>query len=70
MKNENNFFLINEIWTFVISFKNRRVLRDKWIYKIKRKKTRRDSALQNALSDSRIWTNRETWLQKNVYFDD
>jgi hypothetical protein len=38
MKNENNFFLINEIWTLINSFKNRRVFRDKWIYKIKRKK--------------------------------
>jgi hypothetical protein len=38
MKNENNFFLINEIWTFVNSFKNRRVFRDKSIYKIKREK--------------------------------
>jgi acyl carrier protein phosphodiesterase len=28
MKNENNFFLINEIWTFVNSFKDRRVFRD------------------------------------------
>jgi hypothetical protein len=38
MKNENNSFLINEIWTFVNSFKNRRVLRDKWVYEIKREK--------------------------------
>jgi hypothetical protein len=37
MKNENNFFLINEIWTLVNLFKDRRVFRDKWIYKIKRK---------------------------------
>ncbi len=36
MKNENIFFLINEIWTLINSFKDRRVLRDKWIYKIKR----------------------------------
>jgi hypothetical protein len=36
MKNENNFLLINEIWTFVNFFKNRRVLRDKWVYKIKK----------------------------------
>jgi hypothetical protein len=38
MKNENNFFLINEIWTFVNSFRDRRVLRDKWVYKIKKEK--------------------------------
>jgi hypothetical protein len=38
MKNENNSLLINEIWTFVNSFKNRRVFRDKWVYKIKREK--------------------------------
>jgi hypothetical protein len=38
MKNENNFLLINEIWTFVNLFKDRRVLRDKWVYKIKREK--------------------------------
>jgi NDP-sugar pyrophosphorylase family protein len=37
MKNENNFLLINEIWTLINSFKNRRVLRDKWVYKIKKK---------------------------------
>jgi hypothetical protein len=38
MKNENNFLLINEIWTFVNFFKDRRVLRDKWVYKIKRER--------------------------------
>ncbi len=38
MKNENNSFLINEIWTLINSFKNRRVFRDKWIYKIKKEK--------------------------------
>jgi hypothetical protein len=37
MKNENKFSLINEIWTLINFFKDRRVLRDKWIYKIKRK---------------------------------
>jgi hypothetical protein len=37
MKNENIFFLINDIWTLINSFRNRRVLRDKWIYKIKKK---------------------------------
>jgi hypothetical protein len=36
MKNENNFFLINEIWTLINSFKDRRVFRDKWVYKIKK----------------------------------
>jgi hypothetical protein len=53
MKNENNFFLINEIWILTNSFRDRRVLRDKWVYKIK-KKTRRDSAIQNALNDSKF----------------
>jgi hypothetical protein len=38
MKNENKSLLINEIWILTNSFKNRRVLRDKWVYKIKRKK--------------------------------
>jgi hypothetical protein len=38
MKNENNFFLINEIWTLINFFKDRRVFRDKWVYKIKREK--------------------------------
>jgi hypothetical protein len=38
MKNENIFLLINEIWTLINSFKDRRVFRDKWVYKIKRKK--------------------------------
>jgi hypothetical protein len=37
MKNENNFLLINEIWTLINFFKNRRVFRDKWVYKIKKK---------------------------------
>jgi hypothetical protein len=37
MKNENNFFLINEIWTLINFFKHRRVFLDKWVYKIKRK---------------------------------
>ncbi len=37
MKNENNFLLINEIWTLINSFKNRRIFRNKWVYKIKRK---------------------------------
>jgi hypothetical protein len=69
MKNENNFFLINEIWTLINFFKDRRVLRDKWIYKIK-KKTRRDSASQDALNDSRIWTNRKIKLHENIRFDD
>jgi hypothetical protein len=36
MKKKNNFLLINEIWTLINFFKNRRVLRDKWVYKIKR----------------------------------
>jgi hypothetical protein len=38
MRNENKFLLINEIWTLINFFKNRRVLRDKWVYKIKREK--------------------------------
>jgi hypothetical protein len=38
MKNENKSLLINEIWILTNSFKNRRVFRDKRIYKIKREK--------------------------------
>jgi hypothetical protein len=38
MKNENKFLLTNEIWILTNFFKNRRVFRDKWIYKIKRKR--------------------------------
>jgi hypothetical protein len=38
MKNENIFLLINEIWTLINLFRNRRILRDKWIYKIKKEK--------------------------------
>jgi hypothetical protein len=34
------------------------------------KRTRRDSALQNAMSDSRFRTNRKIELYKNVRFDD
>jgi hypothetical protein len=37
MKNENKFLFINEIWTLTNFFKDRRVFRDKWIYKIKKK---------------------------------
>jgi hypothetical protein len=36
MKNENNSLLINKTWILMIAFKNKRVLRDKWVYKIKR----------------------------------
>jgi uncharacterized protein YqgQ len=36
MKNENNFLLINEIWTLINFLRNRRVFRDKWVYKIKK----------------------------------
>ncbi len=36
MKNENNSLLINEIWTLINFFRDRRVLRGKWVYKIKR----------------------------------
>jgi hypothetical protein len=35
-----------------------------------KKKTRRDSALQDALNDSRIWTNRKIKLHENIRFDD
>jgi hypothetical protein len=38
MKNENNFLLINEIWTLINSFTHRRSLRDKWVYKINKEK--------------------------------
>jgi hypothetical protein len=38
MKNENKFLLINETWKLINFFKDRRVLRDKWVYKIKREK--------------------------------
>jgi hypothetical protein len=38
MKNENKFLLINVIWNLINFFKDRRILRDKWIYKIKREK--------------------------------
>jgi hypothetical protein len=44
MKNENNFFLINKTWILTNAFKNKRVLRDKWIYKIK--KNKRDEILR------------------------
>ncbi len=38
MKNENKFLLTNEIWILTNFLKEKRVFRDKWIYKIKRKK--------------------------------
>jgi disulfide oxidoreductase YuzD len=37
-KNENKSLLTNEIWTLTNFLKNRRVLHDKWVYKIKREK--------------------------------
>jgi hypothetical protein len=37
MKNENKSFLINETWKLINFFENRRVFRDKWVYKIKKK---------------------------------
>ncbi len=36
MKNENKSLLINETWKLTNSFRDRRVLRGKWVYKIKR----------------------------------
>jgi hypothetical protein len=44
MKNENNFLLINKTWILTIVFRNKRVLRDKWVYKIK--KNERDEILR------------------------
>jgi hypothetical protein len=38
MKIENKFLLINETWKLINFFRNRRVFRDKWVYKIKRKR--------------------------------
>jgi hypothetical protein len=38
MKNENKSLLTNEIWTLTNLFRDRRVFRDKWVYKIKREK--------------------------------
>jgi hypothetical protein len=38
MKNKNKSLLTNEIWTLFNFSKDRRVLRDKWVYKIKREK--------------------------------
>jgi hypothetical protein len=38
MKNENKFFWFNEIWKLIIFLKDRRVFRDKLVYKIKRKR--------------------------------
>jgi hypothetical protein len=36
MKNENKSFLINKTWKLINSFRDRRVFRDKWVYKIKK----------------------------------
>jgi hypothetical protein len=38
MKNENKFLLTNEIWILTNFLKEKRVFRDKWVYKIKKKK--------------------------------
>jgi hypothetical protein len=70
MKNENKSFLTNEIWILTNFFKNKRVLCDKWIYKIKIKKAWRDFASQNAMNDSWFRINRKIRLHENVRFDD
>jgi hypothetical protein len=44
MKNENISLLINKTWTLINIFKNKRILRDKWVYKIKKEK--RDEILR------------------------
>ncbi len=44
MKNKNKFLLTNEIWILTSFFKNRRVFRGKWVYKIK--KERHDEILR------------------------
>ncbi len=44
MKNENNFFLANKTWFLTNAFKDKRVLCDKWVYKIK--KSERDEILR------------------------
>jgi hypothetical protein len=38
MKNENKFLLINEIWILTNFLKNKWIFRDKWVYKIKKKR--------------------------------
>jgi hypothetical protein len=44
MKDENKSFLINETWKLINFLKNRRISRDKWVYKIK--KERHDEILR------------------------
>jgi hypothetical protein len=44
MKDENNFLLVNKTWSLTNAFKDKRVFRDKWIYKIK--KSERDEILR------------------------
>jgi hypothetical protein len=69
MKNENISLLINTIWTLISLFRDRRVLRQMSLQDQKRR-TWRDSALQDALSDSRIWTSRKTKLHEDIRLDD
>ncbi len=65
MKNENNFFLINKTWFLTNAFKNKQVLRDKWIYKIKKTNatkfyvTKHDE-LCETLNKSKNWTTRKS----------
>jgi hypothetical protein len=68
MKNENKSFLINEIWTLINLSKDRRVFRDKWVYKIKRDE-HDVSALQNAMSDSWLRADREIELYEDFRLD-
>ncbi len=44
MKNENISLLINKTWILTNTFKDKRIFRDKWVYKIK--KERRDEILR------------------------
>jgi hypothetical protein len=48
IKKRKYFFLINEIWKLINFFKDRRVFRDKWVYKIKKKNTTRFCATKRA----------------------
>jgi hypothetical protein len=69
MKNENKSLLTNEIWILRNLFRNRQVLRDKWVYKIKKKNktrfcvTKRDEwfAISNKSKDWIIQRRSSRW---------
>jgi hypothetical protein len=70
MKNENKSFLINEIWTLINFFLRSTSTSRQMNLQNQKKWTWRNSALQNAMSDSWFRTDRKTELYEDFRLDD